>query len=204
MYRPIPHISTRLGVERKHIDSLYTDVIDSNGVIFRTLVPLSLGFDQNQRVGNTVTGTSFIMRFCVCWPNQSSVTLAGLMTTDTCRIMVYLDKQCNGTAATVTDILDSANVNDFRFIPNLTRFSILKTFFVQMNSEVNHDGTNYISSGYVESLSCVLNTPWIFKYTEGGGSIANLVSYNIGFMAITRNNALCDILGFSRFYYTDV
>ena len=49
------------------------------------------------------------------------------------RIIVYLDRQCNGAAAGVTDLLESASYLSFRNLANQSRFKFLYDKTIPIN-----------------------------------------------------------------------
>ncbi len=189
-------------VEYKAWDTLVSGTITPTGTTNTSLVNVNQGLTLRDRVGNSVRGSKLVFRGCVCWPNLSSVTLAGCVASDTVRLLIVLDKQSSYTAFTTLDVLDTQSINDFGNRSNSSRFSVLKSFWVDMAMDVNHDGTNYICGGYVRSVSCVLDTPWRFQYRLSSGGL-DTAKYNIAMLAISRTRSDIDIQGFSRFFFYD-
>lgn len=88
------------------------------------------GSDYNERIGRKVTITSIHLRGAYVEEAQSELAKMS----NNVRIILYLDRQCNASAATVADILvpDSGPTNDeksFNKLENSERFIIIKDWF---------------------------------------------------------------------------
>jgi hypothetical protein len=108
-------------------------------------------------------------------------------TSDVARFIVYWDKQCNGAAATMADILDTSVTNDvyaFRNLQNSSRFAILydKTYSIACGGGISTSfGENV--KGLKINVKC--NIP--IEYGASTGAITDLKSNNIGILAVARD-----------------
>lgn len=101
------------------------------------------------------------------------------------RVIVFLDRQANGTAATVTDILETAQYNSFNNLANSSRFRIMydkrhdmNYFNTQTSGGQDIDGTNISGSFFAN-----VNLPIEFSSTTG--VIGEIRSNNIGLLLIS-------------------
>jgi len=93
-----------------------------NGVVFPNLVVVPQGDNQSERIGRKITLKSIWIRGNIVLTPQGAAAAA----TDVTRIIVVQDKQANGAAFGVTDVLTSANYLSFKDLENESRFVILK------------------------------------------------------------------------------
>lgn len=118
-------------------------------------------------------------------------------------MIVYLDKQANGAAAVVTDVLETASIDSFRNLANSGRFQVLKDRVVTLNAT----GGNFGSGGYGSFLygqsikwnKGKMNVPLEFSSTVG--TLTELRSNNLGIMFISENG-LIQISYTSRLRFT--
>lgn len=158
---------------------------------------------QSGRIGRKVTVKSLFIKGQIILP----ATTVAANTTDLMRIIVYIDKQTNGASAAVATLLETAAINSFRNMANVSRFQILfdKTFTLRcdaggaptatpsFNTVVRHFQIN------VTKLNVVIE----YDATATTGAIATQRTNNIGQMALTLSNLAT--LGYTaRIRYDDV
>ena len=120
--------------ELKFKDNSFITNITTAGVILpntNSLVNIAVGTGPNERIGRQIKVKS-INAYLTLQKNSSSYA------TDTIRLMLVLDTQCNGTAPAITDILQTASVNSFRNMANSKRFVVLKDVFTLFFSLLYH------------------------------------------------------------------
>lgn len=163
--------------------------------------------DSLNLIPQGVTESSRVGRKCkvtrLDFKGQMVLPSTDLNTTDEqMRIIVYLDKQCNGTAATILDILETASINSFRNLSNTNRFSILSDKTVAMTAKVA-GGSTAISGDMLQSFrrNISVNAPLEFSNTTG--ALTEIRSNNIGLLAITLHGQAS--LGYTcRVRFSDV
>ncbi len=139
------------------------------------------GTTESSRYGRKSVVKSLFIKGVLKLPTTTTPADA----TDRLRIIVYLDKQCNGAAVTSpsTNILTSATMNSFLNKSNTSRFSILKDVTYSMNGmsggPASTTTTNYGPVTKFFKLSFPrLNIPIEFSSTTG--AITEIRSNNLG------------------------
>jgi len=160
-----------LGAELKFIDSVIVGAamavagtIITNGTD-QTLNGIPQGATDSDRVGNLVLAEELEVRWTV-------ETLAAATAADTCRVIYYLDHQCNGAAAAGADILAETTVRGFRNMEKLERFTILKDLYFVINNQNSTSTTE--KSG---KFKVRLNVP--IRFTGAAGTIGGITENNI-------------------------
>ncbi len=126
---------------------------------------------------------------------------------DSVRIIVFLDKQHNGSASIlVTDILETANWKSFNNLANTGRFKIFKDTIIPLN---------YLTLAFngLLSLQSALARSYVFEFhkkcsipiemSDSTGSLAAIRSNNIGIMMISESNLNSTVTLSTRIRYTD-
>jgi len=187
--------------EKKFLDSPVYIVSATAGSIQADFNGLAQGSAAGQRVGNRVNLTNF---------NLHAECAAGTKIRNeasTHRIILFIDKQCNGAAPAVTDILQTASVYSFRNMYTLDRFVILKDklFTLNANAPGSSATTLQLENSRVIKMSWKGNLP-IF-YSGIGSGVGNISSNNVGLLYIcdTANQAgdAQGMVGTARVKYTD-
>lgn len=201
------------GPERKWLDTTMLESdIPNTGVILTgggggtdqaSINAIAQGDGPSERDGRKVVIKSVQAR--------GQVTLnsgPGLISYARIRMILYLDKQANGAAATVTDILETANINSHLNLSNNLRFTILWDKVIDLNSTGNVVSTTG-SDTYGNAVRSFkfykkVNIPVEFDGTTA--AIANIKSNNLNFLFISYENGLpeSDIFGTARVRYTDI
>jgi len=122
-------------------------------------------------------------------PSQGGLAAAH----DMVRYILYQDKQCNGAAATVLNILKTADFYSHYNREESERFRILKDFTVNMQPPAGYlaAGTAYYEKPMRFSVN--LSVPVSWDSTAASGSLATTRSNNFGLLAIATNgNCTCD------------
>ncbi len=188
-------------IEKKFHDvDLDDTVIASGGAITASINLIPQGVTEITRVGRKATIRNINWRFKVTLPSS---TTSGA-TSDVARVMMYLDKQANGAAATVTDILETADFQSFNNLANKSRFRILFDHNYDLVAPSGGgDGTteDYGEFTVTDTMFRKVNIPIEFDSTAG--AITEIRSNNIGVLLITAGG----FGGFSskiRLRYTDL
>ncbi len=117
---------------------------------------------------------------------------------DNIRLVLYIDKQTNGTAATASVLFQAAteDILSFRNIENSARFTIIhdKTYHIKNEPRYAEDSSVNVFSWIAGPIVKNFNIHWKgflpIEYNSTAGSIAEIRSNNIGAIAISENPAL--------------
>lgn len=174
--------------ELKFHDVFPTDVIvPTTGVVHTSMVLIPQGTTQKERLGRKAIIRSIAFRLILSVPLVQGQ--ADIPDGEVFRIILFIDKQCNGANAAVSDILITTAIEGYRNMANIGRFTILCDKHVTINRTVAMaDGTNTSSSplvyrrikGYYK-----LNLP--IEYSGTAGSITEIRSNNIAWLFITQS-----------------
>lgn len=179
--------SKRDGELKFHDVDLDDAVVAAAGTITGTINAIAQGVTESTRVGRKCTLKSINWRWRTYAPEADAV--ANPAQPDIIRIILYLDKQCNGAAAAVTDILETANYNSFRNLANSGRFTILLDRYVNVNYlTLASDGAGVVSSSEntrAGSYYKRCNIPIEFSSTTG--VITEIKSNNLGVCLLSVN-----------------
>lgn len=197
--KKIEKVVKRLAVKEDRKDAkVFRPTAVSAGVIPATagntymLNNIAQGDNDNQRNGNKITLLRIKMLGEISLPTTTTVANMN----DILRIIIFKDKQCNGVQATVTSILDTANIWSFYNEDNIPenhprRFTIYYDKFHTISaSGVGFQGT-YIESGTtrkVFKLNKKLNIPIQFNSTTG--AITEQNSNTLGLLVISLQGAM--------------
>ncbi len=153
------------------------------------MIELVRGTGENERNGSRIRIKSIHGRIRLMLPHEDGVT-TGAASFDQVRIMVGIDKQANGAAATMAQILEeSVAINQFRNIENVHRFVMLYDRSFTFNA-----------TGFTGMTTTTIDTPAVMKfiainlqvnipiYYDGAlGAVSEIRSHNIFAFAISLN-----------------
>lgn len=168
--------------ELKFIDLDIDDSsISASGTVFNSVNLIPQGTTESERIGRKCTIKKIGWRFRVHLPAGTIQT--GL---NTARIIMFLDKQCNGATAAVLNILETADFQSFRNLTETGRFRILMDRTYDMNYSAGMgNGTSNDTVGIAcsDTLYKDVNIPLEFSSTTG--AITEIRSNNIGILTIS-------------------
>lgn len=213
--RPVPGITRRVGWWGRYnrLDSkeykFYEGQFGSTGLpgdaitISPTLLDIPAGTGESERIGRKIMMRSLSMN----WTMKKLPGTTANSQNSTTRMVVFLDKQCNGTAALGTDIFfGAAPPNLYQAFFNLVntgRFVILfdKTYTLRGKP----DGVTAVATqGADVDDHChkTMNIP--IEYSGVTGAITEIRSNNIGVAFLQDgSSSLVDVLGRFRVRYSD-
>ena len=187
------------GGEKKFHDIALDDAaIFTTGTVTDSHIKIAQGTTESTRIGRKLTIRKINWRYDLRLNNSSEPSHG-----DVARVILYIDHQCNGATAAVTDVLASADYQAYRNLANITRFTILLDKSYPMNFTAGaYDGTNdqytTMTQSYTFQKQC--NIPVEFSSTTG--AITEIRSNNIGSLLISRNGFAAFASRF-RFRFTD-
>ncbi len=165
--------------------------IDLNPVVAAGSIPVSCnliaqGVTESTRVGRKCTIKSISWRF------QNALVEVDAIGTpppaDVVRVILFLDKQANGAAAAVTDILETADFQSFNNLSNSGRFRTLmdRTYGINYTTLAS-DGAGVVSSAEHFMQDTFFKKCHIpIEYSAGAGVIGEVRTNNIGVLLISR------------------
>ncbi len=188
--------------ELKFIDVDLDDaVVASGGTITPSINLVVQGIGESQRIGRKITIKKINWRYKYSLAEINGITSPP--NPDIIRIILYLDKQCNGAIATVLNILQTADFQSFRNLVNSKRFAILldKSHAVNYATALGSgaDG-DYTATAKIGQFFKTINIP--LEFSAETGAITELCCNNFGVLLISE----CGIISFEskiRLRYTD-
>ncbi len=198
-----PSWRRNITTEKKFFDFTVSDgVVAAAGGITATINNIAQGTTESTRVGRKIVIHQIYWKMN-CFLNDVDAA-ATPEDGEILRIILYLDKQCNGATATVTGVLETSDDLSFRNLANVGRFDILHDTTVNLNrSGLGSDGAGLVSSnGLAKRLrySKRCNIPIEFDSTTG--AITEITSNNLGVLLISRNGT-AGFLSKFRLRFTD-
>ncbi len=161
--------------------------IATNGTIIEdSCNGIAQGVTEVQRIGRKCTIKNINWRFAFILPNSASESLGD----ETVRLILYLDKQANGAAATATDILESDDFQSFNNLANKSRFRTLMDRTYDLNAQAgmgNGTANDTASFSIQDTFFKKCNIPIEFDSTTG--AITEVRSNNIGVLLLSRDGS---------------
>ncbi len=177
--------------------------VDSNGlsaagIIIPTSGSLNIvvqGTDEVERIGRKIVIRSIMWRWLITVPQ----TLNPSDTTSTVRLMLVLDKQCNGTIINPTDVTETANFQSFNNLVNKGRFRILMDRMITVNSTSGTDtATGFGRASKPGSFYMKCAIP--IEYSQPTGAMTSIRSNNLTCLAFDgEGHAILDSIVRCRF-----
>ncbi len=161
-------------------------VVAAAGTVTATVNIIPQGVTEITRNGRKCTITQIQWRYECTIPEVDAA--ADPSTGDSVRVIMFLDKQCNGATAAVGDILEVTNWQSFRNLANTQRFQILYDKLHTLNYVgLASDNASVVSQAAVHrnfSFYKKVNIPLEFNSTTG--AIGEIRSNNIGVLLISH------------------
>ncbi len=147
------------------------------------------GVLENNRVGRKCCLKKIMCKYGITLPEQDAV--ADPAGGDVVRVMIYVDKQCNGATATVANILASASYHSYRALENSGRFVMLcdKTHVINYRTLAS-DGAGVVSQGQViqeYTFFKNITVPIEYDNSAATGVLTTIRTNNIGVLLISKN-----------------
>ncbi len=145
---------------------------------------IAQGVTESQRVGRKCVIKNIGWKFQITFPSTSTPG----STADTVRVILYLDKQCNGAIATGLGILETADYQSFNNLANKSRFRTLmdRTYDIHAPSGA-WDGTNDQFGENIISDSFYKKCGIPIEFDNTTGAITEIRSNNIGVLLTSRD-----------------
>lgn len=179
--------------ELKFFEQVVDDATVAQGGTIQTagsINDIPQGVTESTRVGRKCTIKSIHCRMLISLPTQDANATPALG--DSLRYVLYMDKQCNGATAAVTDIFEQNDFHSFRNLANSGRFVILKDTIYNINyAGLASDGAGVVSQGSVTKqlkFNVKCNAPIEFNSTTG--AITEIRSNNFGVCLFSSSGVL--------------
>jgi len=177
------------------------NVVPDTGVVDTNVVVIPQGDGESERVGRKCTIRSIYFKGSATLESATATNL----TDDFIRLMVIQDKQTNGAAFTVGNVLVTANFLAHKNLENEKRFRVLSDQMINLNTTVALDTGGGDAGGernrtWIKYLRC--NIPIEYDSSAATGAIATQRSNSIAVLAITQNS-LTNLQYVCRVRYTD-
>ncbi len=160
-------------------------VVSSNGAITNSINLIAQGVTESTRVGRKCVVKQIGWKFRMKDPETNGGSSAP--PSDTMRVILYMDKQANGAAATVGGILESTDFQAFNNLANSSRFTTLmdRTYtFNHMGGIGTAADQDWSEVVIDDSYYKTCNIPLEFDSTAG--AITEIRSNNLGVLLITE------------------
>lgn len=205
VYTPKPARYIRPTGEVKFFDFNFNSApVPTAGAVKNSFLTIAQGVDESERIGRKIRVIG------VAWHLKISLpALAGGAAPnpgDSARVILYIDKQCNGATATVGDVLETADIRSFRNLANIGRFKLLcdKIFTLNYSGAAYKATTADFWQSYVDSQQRLFfkikDLP--IEYNSTTGAVSEIRSNNIGAIIISEA-ADIDMNSYVRVRYTD-
>lgn len=193
--------------EKKYFDTAATAWPTSTGSWQIQEAPIQFynivqGTTVSTRIGNKirVTGISFKMAVT---PTTATVNLVG----DFLRMQVWMDKQCQGSLASIGDIYaTTTSLRSFRVLEKKDRFKLMWSRDHLINVVQLNSGFTAPAVTNCQPLECEVYLPVnkIVNFKNNAGTIADIYGCNIFFTHCVMNGSTVTVNCTSRIYFTDV
>lgn len=185
--------------ELKFFDTSLAFTFDITGEVPATgqLTLIPQGVTESTRVGRMCTVRSIYIRASVVdAPAAAAVAATSVV------LYIVLDKQCNGAAAAVTDVLTSGDMWDAQMnLSNSNRFRILGKWTHNFNATAGVT-TAYNSTRHLMEKYIACNIPIEFSGTDG--TLGTIRSNNIFLLAGSAGgDDTCTVDGTCRLRFSD-
>lgn len=159
-----------------------TDITSTGVIVSNCLNAIPVGTGDSQRIGKEVKTLKLMYRGYSRIPNQSSL----LRTTVDHRYIVYLDKQANGAAATVTNILSAATWNAFRNLDNTKRFQIL--YDQNHRIDCTGVGSGPVSGRGEKTIKFFIDIRVPLTFSASTPDVTDMTQNNLGLLVIASDD----------------
>lgn len=164
--------------------------ITINGSIIEpSCLTIPQGTTESERIGRRVTVKNIHWKYNITFPAIATASAPEALTV---RVIVYLDKQTNGAAATITGILETDNYQSFNNLSNTSRFRILmdRVHTIRVSGGAGDGAANDFAGLALNAewhKSC--NIPIEYDNSFTTGVITTMRSNNIGVLLLGKGTA---------------
>ncbi len=177
-------------------------LIASGGTVTASVCLIPQGVTEVQRIGRKAVVKNINWRYQLSIAEQDAQSTP--VSADSVRLILYVDSQCNGATAAITDILESADYQSFNNLVNRGRFRILMDRTHQMNPlTLASDGAGVVSSAAIKyNFGFFKKCHLPVEFNGATGAITEIRSNNIGVLVIS-NAGVVNLDSKFRLRFTD-
>ncbi len=188
--------------ELKFHDIDVNDAVIAGGATIQNTGTINIipqGVEEVQRVGRKCTIRAINWRWQVKMPAATAAT----STADEVRLILYMDKQCNGATAASTDILEGASIHSFNNLSNSGRFRILYDHRISLRSAgAAASGAAFVFGEDIRIGSFYKKCDIPLEFDSTTGALTEIRSNNLGIMALS-DEGLCELDSSVRLRFSD-
>lgn len=169
-----------------------TQALSTGTILIPSINLLTAGTGESQVIGRKCVIKRIQMRFSTSAGFLSASSGADILTDSTFRLMVILDRQANGAAATIADIFQDNDIRGFNNLANSLRFRVLRDVQYTFEREGLWNGTNYVSlpiNVVMDPIYLKVDIPLEFGATPAA-SINDVRSNNILVAAFASDDSM--------------
>ena len=149
---------------------------------------------MHQRTGSKIMLTKLTLRWGLMIDTNSNAAWNSIVqTSSTWRVILYIDTQCNGAAAAITDYFDTTNANEHPFdvynnLYNTGRFKCLMDKFINLEATaINWDGVKWYAPGVMKEFKKTFSLNLPVNFTGTDGSLGTVRTNNLGMFFICNS-----------------
>lgn len=172
--------------ELKFFDLTTTNTnIPITGNIIDSFNEIAQGFGESERVGRKCTIKSVQCRARMSIPANDAGTFT--LTGDTVRWIIYIDKQTNGAAAGITQVLVDDSWLAWYNLANTDRFIIMhdKTYTMNYTGCGGNTLDKVNQAKFIKDVTFEANCNVPIEFEDTSGLIGTIQSNNIGYLLIS-------------------
>jgi len=196
--------------EKKFFDTAVNSTFTTAGTVIPSFNLLTEGTGVNELVGRKIFVTSVQFDGLASVPAGSSGSLSSVSNTTGMRLIFYIDKQCNGAAATAAQLLATpSTIFSYLNLENSKRFRIVKDFRFSWPIRAitwNDTPATYSCCALNRRLKFYKEVSFPIEFADNaGGNITDIRSCNIGALLLTTTvtPGTPALLGSVRIRYRD-
>ncbi len=186
-----------------HDVDLDDTLISQAGTITGTINIIAQDTTESTRVGRKCTIMAINWRYDIIFNDTGTANT----TSESVRVMLYLDKQTNGAPATALEILETDDYQSFNNLANKSRFSILMDRQYDMKAPSGSGqnaadvfGENITSDAFYKK--CAI--PIEYDNSASTGAITTIRSNNLGVLILSKDGNLCTFASKIRLRFSDI
>jgi len=179
--------------EKKWFDALGSSLspVVAGALIVGGMTSVADGTEDFERVGAKINITA--VQYHLEASLDAAETGSNLV-----RVILFCDKQANGSAPSITGILQDADFLSFRNLDNLQRFDILDDSMIELKASAGVSGTLIGDSVYKGVYKKV---DYVASFSSAAGAVP--LTNNIGLLVLAKNtNGTYNVR--TRIRFTDV
>ncbi len=173
-----------------HHADLGLNPIAQAGDIVTSLNLIPQGVEEDERIGRKCTIKQINLRWTLTLPEAivQTTPLAG----DVVRVMCILDKQANGSAATVGSVLQQVNYHGWNNMANSSRYKTLmdRSYVLDYKTLASHTAARVDMSEVLIEDSFYKKCHYPLEFNGTTGAIAEIRSNNLFMLYIARTGVV--------------